>query len=165
MCSRYSKDFSRYTHGVTSSLLFDTPLRNVLYTQYQTKRGSPLSQVYYLWSKATARRIWTKYSHNFFSNGTTFIHVPSFHYSKFDKSFECLDQSSLGYLVVHPQKDKILSYPLLFTVQQSRNMPKIFKSYILTPPHPQGHVMSVTCEEPIDELTVQVWFTMLSPKL
>ena len=33
---------------------------------------------------------------------------------------------------------------------------KIFKSYILTPPHPQGHVMSVKCEEPIDELTVQV---------
>ena len=24
-------------------------------------------------------------------------------------------------------------------------------------PHPQGHVMSVKCEEPIDELTVQVW--------
>ena len=34
---------------------------------------------------------------------------------------------------------------------------KISKSYILTPPHPQGHVMSVKCEEPIDELTVQVW--------
>ena len=25
------------------------------------------------------------------------------------------------------------------------------------PAHPQGHVMSVKCEEPIDELTVQVW--------
>ena len=41
--------------------------------------------------------------------------------------------------------------------QQSRNTAKISKSYILTPPHPQGHVMSVMCEEPIDELTVQVW--------
>ena len=41
--------------------------------------------------------------------------------------------------------------------QQSRNMAKISKSYILTPPHPQGHVMSVKCEQPIDELTVQVW--------
>ena len=41
--------------------------------------------------------------------------------------------------------------------QQSQNMAKISKSYILTPPHPQGHVMSEKCEEPIDELTVQVW--------
>ena len=41
--------------------------------------------------------------------------------------------------------------------QQSQNMAKISKSYVLTPPHPQGHVMSVKCEEPIDELTVQVW--------
>ena len=41
--------------------------------------------------------------------------------------------------------------------QQSQNMAKIFKSYILTPPRPQGHEMSVKCEEPIDELTVQVW--------
>ena len=39
----------------------------------------------------------------------------------------------------------------------SQNMAKISKSYILTLPHPQGHVMSVKCEEPIDELTVQVW--------
>ena len=41
--------------------------------------------------------------------------------------------------------------------QQSQNMAKISKSYILTPPHPQGQVMSAKCEEPIDELTVQVW--------
>ena len=41
--------------------------------------------------------------------------------------------------------------------QQSQNMAKISKSYILTQPHPQGQVMSVKCEEPIDELTVQVW--------
>ena len=27
----------------------------------------------------------------------------------------------------------------------------------MTPPEPQGHVMSVKCEESIDELTVQVW--------
>ena len=35
-------------------------------------------------------------------------------------------------------------------------MAKNSKSYVLTPPYPQGHVMSVKCEEPIDELTVQV---------
>ena len=33
------------------------------------------------------------------------------------------------------------------------------KSYILTPPHPQGHVTSVKCKEPIDELSVQVPIT------
>ena len=41
--------------------------------------------------------------------------------------------------------------------QQSQTMEKISQSYILTPPHPQGHVMSVKCEQPLDELTVQVW--------
>ena len=41
--------------------------------------------------------------------------------------------------------------------QQSQTMAKISKSYILTPPQPQGHVMSVKCEQPLDELTVQVW--------
>ena len=41
--------------------------------------------------------------------------------------------------------------------QQSQNMAKISKSYILTPPHPQGQMMSEKCEEPIDELTVQAW--------
>ena len=30
-------------------------------------------------------------------------------------------------------------------------------------PHPQGHVMSVKCEEPIDELTVQVWLLYHHP--
>ena len=34
---------------------------------------------------------------------------------------------------------------------------KISKSQILTPPKPQGHVISVKCEKPLDELTVQVW--------
>ena len=37
----------------------------------------------YLWSKATAHQIWTKYSHNFYSGGTTFTPVLLFHYSKF----------------------------------------------------------------------------------
>ena len=37
------------------------------------------------------------------------------------------------------------------------------KSYILTPPHPQGHVMSVKCEEPINKLTVQVWLLYHHP--
>ena len=41
--------------------------------------------------------------------------------------------------------------------QQSQTMAKISKSYILTPPHPQGHVMSVKCEQPLDEHTVQIW--------
>ena len=43
--SRYLKDLSRYTHLVPSSLLFDTPLCHVVFSQYQTKHGSPLSQV------------------------------------------------------------------------------------------------------------------------
>ena len=37
------------------------------------------------------------------------------------------------------------------------------KSYILTPPHPEGHVISVKCEGPIDELTVQVWLLYHHP--
>ena len=42
--------------------------------------------------------------------------------------------------------------------QQSQNMAKKFKSYILTSPRPhKGQGMSVKCEEPIDELTVQAW--------
>ena len=40
--------------------------------------------------------------------------------------------------------------------QQSPNMAKSL-SQILTLPNPQGHVMSVKCEKPLDELTVQVW--------
>ena len=31
---------------------------------------------------------------------------------------------------------------------KSQNIAKISKSYILTPPHPQGRVMSVKCEQP-----------------
>ena len=34
--------------------------------------------------------------------------------------------------------------------QQTQNMAKISKSYILTPPHPQGHGISVKCEETKD---------------
>ena len=49
--------------------------------------------------------------------------------------------------------------------QQSQIMAKISKSYILTQPHPHGHVMSVKCEEPIDELTVQVWLLYHHPNL
>ena len=47
--------------------------------------------------------------------------------------------------------------------QQSQNTAKISKSYILTPPNPQGQVMSEKCEEPIDELTVQVWLLYHHP--
>ena len=35
--------------------------------------------------------------------------------------------------------------------------------YILTPPNPHGHGMSVKCEEPIDELIVQVWLLYHQP--
>ena len=41
--------------------------------------------------------------------------------------------------------------------QQSLNMAKFSKSYILNPPHPQGCGISVKCEEPIDEPTIPVW--------
>ena len=41
--------------------------------------------------------------------------------------------------------------------QQSQTMAKISKTYILILLQLQGHVMSVKCEQPLDELTVQVW--------
>ena len=41
--------------------------------------------------------------------------------------------------------------------QQNPKYGKISKSQILTPPNPQGHGMSVKCEKPLDEPTVQVW--------
>ena len=47
--------------------------------------------------------------------------------------------------------------------QQSHNMAKVSKSYILTLPHPQGPGMSVKCEEPIDEPTVLVWLLYHHP--
>ena len=40
---------------------------------------------------------------------------------------------------------------------------KISKSHILTPRHPQGHVMSGECEQPLDERTVQVWLLYDDP--
>ena len=49
--------------------------------------------------------------------------------------------------------------------QQSHNMAKISKSYILTLPHPKGYVMSVKCEQSIDEPTVQVWLLYHHPNL
>ena len=48
-------------------------------------------------------------------------------------------------------------------VATKSNMAKMSKSYILTPPHPQGQVMLVKCEEPIDEFTVQVWLLYHHP--
>ena len=39
---------------------------------------------------------------------------------------------------------------------------KISKSQILTRPYPQGHVMSVKCEKPLDELGVQVLFLYMT---
>ena len=40
---------------------------------------------------------------------------------------------------------------------------KISKSDILTPPIPHGDMMSVRCEQPLDELTVQVWLLYDQP--
>ena len=40
--------------------------------------------------------------------------------------------------------------------QPSRILSKISKPYILTLPHPQGHGITVKCEQPLDELTVKV---------
>ena len=42
---------------------------------------------------------------------------------------------------------------------------KIFKSQILYQPHPQGHVMSVKYEQPLDEFTVQVWLLYNHPNV
>ena len=39
------------------------------------------------------------------------------------------------------------------SLRKRRNM----VAFILTPPHPQGHVMSVKCEQPLDEQTVRIW--------
>ena len=45
---------------------------------------------------------------------------------------------------------------------QSQNMAKILH---FDPNTPHGHVMSVKCEEPIDELTIQVWLLYDHPNL
>ena len=47
--------------------------------------------------------------------------------------------------------------------RKSKYGKNLSKSYILTPPQPQGHVMTVKCEESIDELTVQVWLLYHQP--
>ena len=128
--SRYSKDLSRYTHLVPSSLQFDTPLRHVLESQYQTKRSSPLSQVDYLWSKATAHKIWTKYSHNFYSGGTTFIHVLSFHYSKFHITIRTTPPPPRGPLnKINNRYDTIFSF-LGWTIKCPRKPYTKFGPYI-----------------------------------
>ena len=40
--------------------------------------------------------------------------------------------------------------------QESPSMANISKSYIFTPPLLHGHVMSIKCEQPLDDVTVQV---------
>ena len=47
--------------------------------------------------------------------------------------------------------------------KKNKNKNKISKSYISTLPQPRGHGMSVKCEEPIDELTFQVWLLYHHP--
>ena len=44
-------------------------------------------------------------------------------------------------------------------------MAKISMSYILTTPHPLGHVSLLKYEQPLDELTVQVWKLYHYPNL
>ena len=85
--TKFGPDIQRTCHAIRSLSL---PVYNSTHhcamsyrTSIRQKRGSPLSQVDYLWSKATAHQIWTKYSNNFYSGGTTFTHVLLFHYSKF----------------------------------------------------------------------------------
>ena len=46
---------------------------------------------------------------------------------------------------------------------ESQNTAKIFKSYIFYPVPPQRHVMSAKCDEPIDEIAVQVWLLYHHP--
>ena len=48
---------------------------------------------------------------------------------------------------------------------KSKYCKNLSKSYILTPPHPQWHVMSMKCEQPIDELTFQVRLPHHQPNL
>ena len=49
--------------------------------------------------------------------------------------------------------------------QQSQTMAKICKFYILTPPHPQGYVMSVKCEQPLDDLQPNFGYCMTTQTL
>ena len=107
-----------------------------------------------------------------------------FHYINIYFMEQILDPASYSIKVSLPLVCRFYSYQAWYTVmgnhwlwitrhvfvkhgcprrQPSHNIAKISKSYILTLPHPQGHVMSVKCEEPIDELTVQVWFLYHHP--
>ena len=75
-----------------------------------------------------------------------------------------LFQRGLG-VGVHNKLDMCLSItdaPGGNEVKYGKNLCPIF----LTPPDPQGHVMSVKCQEPIhfvDELIVQVWLLYHQP--
>ena len=40
---------------------------------------------------------------------------------------------------------------------------KISKSYIMTPPHPKGHMMSLKCEQPLHTITFQIWSLYVYP--
>ena len=71
----------------------------------------------------------------------------------------------------HMPNMKVLSLRILDMCLRNMDAPggkkvKIWQkslSYILTPPHPQGHMMPVKCENSIDELTVQVWLLYHHP--
>ena len=59
---------------------------------------------------------------------------------------------------------KFKSSHLVIRHAPGKNMAKISKSYSLTrSPLPQGHGMSVKCEERIDEYTIQVWLLFHHP--
>ena len=63
-------------------------------------------------------------------------------------------------MILHYQLDKCLWKNRCPQQQQSQNMAK--KSYIFTLPHPQGHGMSVKCEEPVDELTFHFGYCIIT---
>ena len=58
--SRYLKDLSRYTHLVPSSLLFDTPLRHVVFSQYQTNMVVP----FHRWTNCGPRQLHFEFGPN-----------------------------------------------------------------------------------------------------
>ena len=72
---------------------------------------------------------------------------------------------SAKFIILSDRQDK-LDMCLWNTGAPRGNKVKIWqKSQILTSPHPMGHVMSVKCEQPLDELTVQVWLLYDYPNI
>ena len=75
----------------------------------------------------------------------------------FDMFYQHIMMSPIQNIKVKKNKTFLCETRMPAAATKSKYGKIISKSYILTLPHPQGHVMSVRCEEPIDILTVQVW--------